>query len=166
MGSGKEFTLMKTRTIWSLMSGLMAGGVIGTLGFEPLLWRVCVGVFPQVDAMSADALRLAHLSFTLSIALLGVTIPLAVTLARCSSGRSSAATHAIQAMIVGSLCFVLAGLHYRHQMNQGWAYTREIFGIWSDSRMSMILNPLTRMGLIAAAGVLAYGIARLVFPRR
>lgn len=140
--------------------------MIGYLGFEPLLRWVCAGVFPQVVAMSMDALRVAHLSFTLSIALLGMTIPLAVTLARSSSRKSSPATHAMKVTIVGSLCFVLAGLNYRHQMNQGWACTREVFEIWDDSRMSMILNPLTRMGLIAAAGLMACGIARLILPRR
>ncbi|MBC8002149.1 MAG: hypothetical protein H7X97_06135 [Opitutaceae bacterium] len=157
---------MKMQTSWFLLPGLIAGALAGYFGFEPLLRRVCVGVFPQVLTLSTDALRLARVSFTLSTALLGLTLPVAVMLARSASRKSPAAAHAARAITVGSLCFVLAGLHYRHEMNKGWAYTREIFGIWGDAWMSMAMNPLTRMGLIAAVGVLAYGIGRQIFPRR
>lgn len=157
---------MKPQKIWFLPLALIAGALAGFRGFEPLLRRVCVGVFPQIVALSADALLLAHLSFTLSTALFGGALPVAVMLARVSSRKTSAAAHAARALIVGSLCFVLAGLHYRHEMNQGWAYTREIFGIWGDTQMSLALNPLTRMALIAAIGVMAYGLGRLIFPRR
>ena len=145
---------------------LMAGALGGHWAFEPLLRRVCVGVFPQIVALSTDAQQVAHWSFTCSMAAFGVSIPIAARLAQVPSRKSSVAAHAVRALLVGALCFILAGLHYRHEMTKGWAFTREMFGIWGDTQLSLALNPLTRMALIATGGVIACELGRRIFPRR
>ena len=43
----------------------------------------------------------------------------------------------------------------RARDDQRLGLPREMFGIWGDTQLSLALNPLTRMALIATGGVIA-----------
>ncbi|MEW6303149.1 MAG: hypothetical protein AB1705_06750 [Verrucomicrobiota bacterium] len=147
--------------LWICALVAAAGGAVGGYHlYAPLLKLVVVGAFPYFLKLSSDGAKLAQTSFCVAFALALVSVVLGGLFALRGAKKGRYQLVLFKALLAGATGFAGAVLYYRYQMDVFGARMGEVFDFMRDSRLTLALNPLTRIALISAASALGYGFLK------